>query len=162
TPKTPWRFTHLGCLREGKNADLSFRDPSRPQCRRAGHAPRRGRPAGIRRCQEPDRASPEGGRGPETPAGGARNMRRRPPSPALAPAALGGRRMMRIGGGMVMLLLVSSPAWAANFVPNAGFEACVAASPPDQWTPVAAEGLACDGTAPEAGTFDLALSSAAS
>ncbi len=70
--------------------------------------------------------------------------------------------MKRMGGGMAMLLLVSSPAWAANFVPNAGFETCVAASAPDRWTAVAAEGLACDGTAPEAGAFDLALSSAVS
>jgi hypothetical protein len=68
--------------------------------------------------------------------------------------------MKRIGGGMVVLLLVSSSAWAANFVPNSGFEACVAASAPDQWTAVAGEGLACDATAPEEGSFALALSNA--
>lgn len=70
--------------------------------------------------------------------------------------------MKRIGGGVVVLLLLlaSSAAWAANFVPNAGFEACVAAVAPDQWTAVAGEGLVCDGTAPEAGAFALALSNA--
>lgn len=54
---------------------------------------------------------------------------------------------------------LAGTAHAVNYVPNPGFETC--ASTPASWTPVATDGVACNGTDPHAGTFSLALSNGA-
>jgi hypothetical protein len=68
--------------------------------------------------------------------------------------------MMRIVGGLVMAVVAVSAAQAVNYVPNPGFESCVAAAPPGSWAAVGGESAVCDGTVPETGSYDLGLSNA--
>src|SRR5690242_19925385 len=58
--------------------------------------------------------------------------------------------------GMAMVVAVAATTRAANYVPNAGFESC--STTPAAWVPVGTESLACDGTTPASGAYDLALS----
>jgi len=64
-----------------------------------------------------------------------------------------------LGGIAMVVVVVAAVAQAANYVPNAGFESC--STTPASWTPVGAESLACDGSTPASGTYDLALSNGA-
>ena len=64
--------------------------------------------------------------------------------------------MMRMLGGLAMAVAVASAAQAVNYVPNAGFESC--STTPASWAAVGTESLACDGTTPATGSYDLALS----
>ncbi len=58
-------------------------------------------------------------------------------------------------------MLWASAAQAVNYVPNAGFESCAAApAVPSSWAAVGGESVVCDATAPETGSYDLALTSA--
>jgi hypothetical protein len=63
---------------------------------------------------------------------------------------------MRMLGGLGMVVAVAAAAHAANYVPNAGFESC--STTPASWAAVGTESLACDGTTPATGSYDLALS----
>lgn len=63
--------------------------------------------------------------------------------------------MMRMGGGLVMVLSLASAAYAVNVVPNPGFETCVGT--PASWTAAGAAAIACDATSPATGAFDLRL-----
>jgi hypothetical protein len=65
--------------------------------------------------------------------------------------------MMRIVGGILMAVVAASSAWAANYVPNPGFESCAGA--PDSWTALSTASLVCDGTTPETGSYALDLTS---
>jgi hypothetical protein len=70
--------------------------------------------------------------------------------------------VMRILGGIAVVVIAASAAQAVNYVPNPGFEACAAAAAPDSWVAVGTESLLCDATTPETGSYALALSNATS
>jgi hypothetical protein len=80
--------------------------------------------------------------------------------PAADTAAMRTRSWRWAVGIARLAVLCTSAAQAANYVPNAGFESCAAApAAPTSWAAVGGESVVCDTTAPEAGAYDVALTS---